>query len=254
MNETDVKYLAGMLDADGSISFNFIRNKYLSLRVVVVSTESTDFKGRMIKSLPFGVIVKTTPNNTKWALRRDWVLTKSADLEKVLPRVTKHMVTKGKHFKRVYDTWREYKGRALTEKEIEFLRKFIKESRKYSGPVKAKKHPTWAWVAGILDGDGCYFNKYYPNKSYRMMQVTLTHHKDDRVSLDLMKKAFGGRIVAKSGNPKVLIWIRNLGFSETTFSLKFLRRVLRYSRCKRHKIEKIIHMHSQRLSDSDPTG
>src|SRR5690606_38752957 len=135
------------------------------------------------------------------------------------------------------------------------LKEFALESRKNTGPLKPKKHPTWAWVAGYLDGDGCYYMRQRKKNwgvSTELLVQVLAHHLD-KVSLDLLHKAFGGRLYKSVGkNDQCYTWTRNLGNSDKSFAIHFLRKVLRHSQLKKHKIEKLLHFHLQRLNDITP--
>lgn len=256
MTETWFKYMAGLLDADGSLSFQFARTKDgnygVYLRLVLVAAESVDRNGKLINSLPFGSVVRTTLDNG-WAPRNDWVVTKRAELEMILPRIMKHMVIKGRHWKWMYDVWVENRGKTVDENGCERLRLASKASRADANPIAAKKHPTWAWVAGYIDGDGSFVNKYDNRKKYQCMRVNVTAHKNDRVGLDLLCKAFGGSISEVKGT-NILRWWRGLGYRDSSFATHFLHKLVRHSKLKKYTIEQILSNHSQRLSVNTPKG
>ena len=253
MNESWFKYMAGLLDADGSLSFQFAKTKEgfgVYLRLVLVAAESVDREGKFIKSLPFGSVV-TTPHE-KWATRNDWVVTKRNELELLLPRIMKHMVIKGAHWQRMYDRWVALRGQKISEQDCVVLKQFSKDSREHAGPIKAKNHPTWAWIAGYLDGDGSYVNKYDHKKKYTRMIVNATAHKNDRISLDLLYKAFGGTISEVKGT-NILRWQRGLGYNNHQFAVSFLQKIVKHSQLKKYKIEQILYNHSQRLNVNTST-
>ena len=55
----------------------------------------------------------------------------------------------------------------------EYLKVESKKSRSNAGPIKDKKHPTWAWVSGYLDGDGHYSKRYDKNpQKTTLMRIT----------------------------------------------------------------------------------
>ena len=256
MTESWFKYMAGLLDADGSLTFQFAKtttgNYGIYLRMVLVAAESIDREGKFIKSLPYGTVIHTEPKG-EWAARNDWVVTKRTDLELLLPRIIKHMVIKGRHWDWMFNVWRQHRGQTVDETYCERLKIACKDSRSEAGPLRAKKHPTWAWVAGYVDGDGSLVNKYDEQKHYQCMRVNVTAHKNDRVGLDLLQKAFGGTI-SEVKNTNVLRWWRNLGYKDASFATHFLRKLVRHSQLKKHSIEQILSNHSQRLSVNTPTG
>lgn len=243
MTETEVKYLAGLIDADGSISFEFSNNKvYLALSLI--SADSIDQHG-FIKALPTltgaGTVCEKERKVDTWANVSVWKVLKAKDIEMLLPRLIKHMVIKGKHFQRMLDKWQEYRTQSLSAIVIEQLKLFAKISRTDAGPVKPKKHPTWAWVAGYLDGDGSYIFKKPPSQKNPRMLVQATAHENDKISLELLYKAFGGTLNNRGNScPHIWDWKHSLGKSNVSFAKHFLTKVHRHSRLKKHKIEQLL--------------
>ena len=86
------------------------------------------------------------------------------------------------------------------------------------------------------------------------MYVGATVHKNDESILHWVRQAFGGEIYEHSKNAKAMRWRRSLAFKHTSFALDFLPRIAKHSRLKRHKIDKLIHIHSQRLSTRRATA
>lgn len=246
MTETEVKYLAGLLDADGSIGFEFTKNRpYLSIKLT--AADSIDTK-QYVQTLPertgYGTSCKKERKNQNWSPVSVWTVSKRQDLEMLIPRLVKHLVIKGKHFSRMLDKWQEFRGRTLSDIEVEQLKQYCKASRLDSGPLKPKKHPTWAWVAGYLDGDGSYIFKKPPSQKFPKLVVRATAHVNDRVGLDLLQKAFGGYIYDRGKAGKhILDWVHPLGKNNKSFALKFLPKVVKHSRLKKHKIEQMIAYH-----------
>lgn len=263
MNESFIKYLAGLLDADGCLTLQLrkstdgARRCYLKLSLYA---ETTIDRHGFIDSLPtitgMGVISKRDDGKQ---LGSTWEVQKIEHLNMILPRLTKHMVIKAKHWKRLHDLFLSLRGTALSERECDALRAASKESRRLdAGPLKPKNHPTWAWVAGFMDGDGHYTYKVkhkYQKGLYD--QVTLrmgaTLHKGDVVALELLQKAFGGQLY---NDGHLVKWHRNLGPSDSSFAVQFLSRVVQHARLKKHKIESILSYHNQlqRLNEHKPTG
>lgn len=247
MKETQVKYLAGLIDADGHIGFDF-NNNSVYLTIELCGAESIDQHG-FIKNLPettgFGRSCRKTRKVKNWAAVWHWKVTKAKDLEMLVPRLVKHLVIKGKHLQRMFSKWQEYRGKKLTELEIEQLKIYKKASRADAGPVKDKKHPTWAWVAGYLDGDGSYIFSHPPSYKRPKILVQATSHENDRVGLDLLFKAFGGRIETRGkAAPHILDWRHSLNIRDRDFAIKFLSKVVQHTQLKKHKIEQILAHHN----------
>lgn len=246
MTETQVKYLAGLIDADGYIGFEFSKNK-VYLRINITAADSID-KQQYVYNLPettgLGTSCKKERKNKDWSPISVWVVGTRKDLDMFIPRLLKHLVIKGKHTKRMYDKWHEYRGKVLSDIEIEQLKTYSKASRADSGSLKSRNHPTWAWVAGYLDGDGSYIYKQPPSQRFPKLVVRATSHINDRIGLDLLHKAFGGHIYDRGKNGKhILDWVHPLGKSNRDFALKFLPKVVKHSKLKKHKIEQMIAFH-----------
>jgi hypothetical protein len=263
VNESLVKYLAGLLDADGSLSFSFKRGQnregrcYIGLQLRLTASDAIDRNG-FVESLPMTTGLGSTSRYGERKQFVAWAVSKRADLEMLLPRLIKHMIIKAQHWQWLLGVWRETRvgSKTCSLKEREILTAASKESRRLrTGPVKPKKHPTWAWLAGYLDGDGWYTYRSGRYKSYRgrtyqqwSLQVGAVAHINDMAVLEFLKQAFGGIIKDHGQSENVMVWHRSLGYQNRSFALRFLPHVAKHSRLKRDKIDAIIHHHRQRLS------
>lgn len=257
--ETDVKYLSGLMDADGSLLFHFSPYKdrwNISLKMVLQQSLSIDREGKFIDWLNtfggFKQFIKIQEEaHPNWSDANRWTVTSNQELNMLVPRLTKHMVVKAKHWQDMLEKYNSVYGKSVTQSEMHELKEFAKTSRKNVGPLKPKKHPTWAWVAGYIDGDGC----YYMRKRKRNwgvsteLLVRVVSHNDDKQSLELLHKAFSGNLKANN-HEDTHYWSRNLGNADRDFALHFLRKMVVHSRLKKHKIERLLHHHLQRLSES----
>lgn len=251
--ETEIKYLAGLLDADGCLGFKFSKSSsgktFLYLVLALSAADSVDRQG-YVKSLGerLGKSVRIKYEKDTFSDAWKWNVQSRRDLNLIIPRVIKHMVIKAKHWKRLFDKFNELKGEDITDK-VQDLKEFSEASRKDSGPLKPKNHPTWAWVAGYIDGDGCYSYKD------RLKRVGVITHKDDLQGIQLLQKAFGGSIYEPREDNTVL-WTHGLGMKHHGFAVRFLSKMVQHSRLKKWKIEQLLNFHNQphRLSDSTPTG
>lgn len=258
MNESLIKYLSGLLDADGSLSFAFKRDLtrndrfFVGLTLHLASSDAVDKHG-FIETLPslcgMGTITRCGNKNQFVS----WRISRRADLEMILPRLIKHMVIKAKHWQWLLDIWRERRENCKTVslKDRDVLSEASKESRRLNhGPLKPKNHPTWAWLAGYLDGDGTYHYRNYIVNGYSQwtMNVSAVAHTNDICVLEFLLKSFGGRIQEQGQSENVKIWIRSVGYQNRSFALRFLPNLAKHSRLKRNKIDAMIHHHRQRLS------
>ena len=237
-----------MLDADGSLSFKFCKTSsgktYLYLVLALTASKKIDRHGYLYslgERLGQTCEIKYNSLNHNDAVK--WNVQSRRDLNLIIPRLIKHMVVKAKHWEYLYTTFCEYKGQDVTGL-IDLLKKSSIESRSKSGPLKPKKHPTWAWVAGYLDGDGCY------SLSKRAVHVGAISHAQDAVALKLLQHAFGGSLYEPREDNSQL-WRRGMGKQNSNFAKHFLNKVHRHSRLKKWKIEQMINFHNQpqRLSE-----
>lgn len=252
MNETLIKYLAGLLDADGSLSFAFKEDTnnpgrhFVGLRLSLAAATTVDTEGFVLE-LP-----NTTNMGTTCIYKEQfvtWYVSKRADLEMLLPRLIKHSVIKAQHWQWLLDTWRNLRqdGATVTTQERDALREASKVSRRVRvGPIKPKNHPTWAWTAGYLDGDGSY--SYRQHHGSWHIRVAACAHVDDASVLQFLHKAFGGNITNHNKDGTNKLWTRSLGTKNSAFAVPFLSKIAKHSRLKKNKILKIIHHHQQRLS------
>jgi hypothetical protein len=265
VNETIFKYLAGLIDSDGTISFDFrneTRNEgwaNLGLKVGIAASDAVDKHG-FVESIPKLIGHGYTSRHGDKNQYVYWFVTSGRDLEMLVPRLLKHMCVKAKHLQRMFEVWREKRGTVLSPEECAALRTWSKQSRYDAGPLKPKNHPSWAWCAGYLDGNGHYMfslaNKGAA-KETRSMRVSACCHKGDVGVLEFLQKAFGGKIRTHPATENAMLWDRNIGLSQKSFALAFLAKVVRFSQFKRHRIEQIIafhHGHHQRLSDQTATA
>lgn len=263
MKEELVKYLAGLLDADGSLSFAFKSDpnrsdhNFVGLVLSLASSDAVDHHG-FIDTLPsltgFGAVNRYGAKNQF----KTWRVTKRADLEMLLPRLVKHMVIKARHWQWLMDQWRDLRRTSCSDAERDALKEGSKRSRvENAGPLKPKNHPTWAWLAGYLDGDGTYACRRHQDPQGRWLQVmnvSAVAHRNDMVSLEFLQRSFGGFIYPQGQSPDVFVWRRSLGLRNRSFAERFLPHVAKHSRMKRHKIDAILSHHRQRLSVPSATA
>lgn len=249
-NETLNKYVAGFVDADGTIAFHFNKTVDGFFRIgLQFGITQIDNRGRGFKLLQFlrdsydvGSITDVKDKNQKY-----WKVSGKNDLEKFLPHVIKHMVIKGKHFQRMLDKRRELSGVNLTQEQVDELRKFAKESRADTGPTRYKKNASPAWLAGYIDGDG------YLRCSDREHWLKIHVQKSDVCSVELIQSTYGGKIY-KTTKENIKEFKLNFGASFYGTATKVLKAIIPHLRLKRHDAEMILYWHKQRLNEKNPTG
>lgn len=263
LNETEIKYLAGLMDADGSLFFQFVPYKDVyNVRLILnlQLSDSSDKDGRYIRQLAdkLGVkaqVIDLTSQNPNWSCAYRLRMTNQATLNMLLPRLIKHMVIKAKHWETLRRIHKNLINKSVSYENKVVIENVQRESRSNVGPLKSKLYPTSAWLAGFLDGDGCYHmrTRSKNGKNYKELLIKVTVHTDDRSVLEFIHNKLGGRYY-ESTNENTYNWVRNLGPKDRSFAVEFLRKMHKHSQLKKHKIEQMLHYHSQRLTDSNPKG
>jgi hypothetical protein len=252
--ETLAKYIAGLTDADGSLSLSAA--KYSdgtfrpSLTFKIVQAESIDKDFKLITSLhektKLGRLNYTEANGNR-ARTCSWCISASNELELFLPRIMKYLIIKGQHFKRSYDWFKDIKGNKYTQQELTWFRQNLKQSRADTGPLKPKNYPSAAWLAGYADGDGCL------HIGARQKLFTVTFHVQDICAIELIQKAFGGNVYHGlwKNNPYVSQYRLSLGGKQllNPSGKNFIKYILPHLQIKRHKAEQLLAMHQQRLNE-----
>lgn len=264
IKETTYKYLAGLSDADSSLSFRFNRNADGSFSAGLVyaltQAESNDPAFRHMTSLHEEVGLgnlfrqdhKTNPQAVNWKSILYWQIGGRGELERFLPHIIKHMCVKGGHYQRLLEVRRKLAGNRLTEEQVNNLRRWAKQSRLETGPVKPKNYPSAAWLAGYVDGDGCLHFRPKKESRYVDMHLSINIWHPDMYGVNLIQRAYGGKLYRQTDTTKT--YYLNLGVSVAATARKFLHRILPHLRFKKHKAELILAQHRQRLSEGTPTG
>jgi hypothetical protein len=242
MNETLVKYLAGLLDADGVLEFTFDDDRRVALRLVLHALGDPAYGDLLLTLSREAGHIESQGRGGGGDVA--WLVTKRSELEKLLPRVVKHMVVKAKHWQFLLDMWRVHRS-ALNapspEVKSALLNTEALSRRERVGPLKPKNHPTWAWLAGYLDGRAGRYGAV-------PMRVEARAHVGDIAVLRFLQNAFGGTIRPHRKSRSTSVWHRSLGPGDRSFARHFLPRVAKHSRVRRHVIDSLIHAHQQRLS------
>lgn len=249
-NETLNKYVAGFVDADGTISFHFNKTVDGFFRIgLQFGIAQIDNRGRGFKLLQdlrdaydVGSVIDIESKNQKY-----WKVAGKNDLEKFLPHIIKHMVIKGKHFQRMLEKRRELSGVNLTQDQVDELRRFAKESRADTGSTRYKKNASPAWLAGYIDGDG------YLRCSGREHWLKIHVQKSDVCSVELIQKTYGGKIY-NTTKENIKEFKLNFGASFYGIATKVLKAIIPHLRLKRHDAEMILYWHKQRLNEKNPKG
>ena len=191
------KYLAGFLDADGSIQVYWrhldrdkktpeIQKPYLCLEF---SQEIKQDEVLYLIQRDYGGAISYRERASGSHLGTLKIFGKPAEL--ILNRIRKFLVIKAAYADTVLSILRE----ALNRKETS---KWLKEERKKDRTV-IQQFPSRKWLAGYIDGDGCLQARVGKGRTSAQPVIEICTIDYDRVGIDLIQKNFGGSINIKNG-------------------------------------------------------
>ncbi len=222
------KYVAGLMDTDGCCGFEFTAgHAYVRMGISQAATVDSDF--RMLRALHkhYGIGHLTYGYQENDVSNCSWRLS-TKDAQKLYGLIGKHMRVKQSHFKNILEHPREGSREELIE--------FSKKSRRESCWLKRPKHLSYAYVAGLIDGDGCYRIR---RKGGSVVSMCVKVAMQEDFILHKLQEDFNGSINHHSEG--MLCWRRGLGKGHIKFSLPFLHKMAQYS-CIENKFLKIDEM------------
>lgn len=195
------KYLAGFIDADG----------HLSVRVRVGATPDLELSiaqnRRFAEPLTqlqemFGGYLRERPNLDAYELSL-----RAGPARQAMERLKKYMVLK-RHQAEDYIDLVDRSAVVKTAAEQKELRDRVKAIRRY-GARRQPNYPSRKWMAGYIDGDGCFAVKVCKKTGYAYPFLTILAAKNYTVGVLLLQKAFGGRIRSVGDNAIWDVWLTN---------------------------------------------
>jgi hypothetical protein len=208
------KYIAGFLDADGSIQIAWrnvdrensnpdLKRAYLSL----------EFSQKADQSRVLDLISKRIGGVVAIDFRGYSLLKVfGSQAEQVLSRICKHLVIK-RHYAKVC---LEIHGKVCNRREM--AARLTEERRQPSLPLP--NFPSRQWLAGYIDGDGSFVG--YANRkdtTVAVVQCQIVASEYDAEGLDIIRKNFGGTMSRVTKMPHLFVW--KLGL-EPSKAKKFL--------------------------------
>ena len=253
LKETEVKYLAGLIDSDGSIGFSVstFEKKDGTVQVIPRITVVQGKAGHAVISHFAGRIgiPVISAGNEKLAIyiqgRRAIAL---------FDRISKYLVVKGVPYKFAVDN-----AGHIAKTEYPELRERLIDARRMGGPVKPINFVSMSWIAGFLDGDGSYTLRQRRTKfgMSNDLNVRVGVTKVEKVhALKLLYKTLGGTIRLTPDKRGYYRWHLSLGKGNRQRAIRFLREMRKRSFVKVAKIEQMLKFHedSHRLNPMAPKG
>ena len=251
------KYVAGLIDSDGSVSLSFkvhSNGRYgIYLALSIDQSASNDSDLQLLRSLrDFYRLGKIyyfdRESNISKSHSAKWLMS-TKDALQMFNRIGKHLLVKGTHFQNLVWIVESLKGISL--RDIDDLREYSECSRKNSRWIKHPKHPSWAWLAGFLDGDGHYRCRIGRVRKYKSGDTAITNelklfvgvHEDDKHIVEFLNHTFKGSL--RQRKDRLYFWQRSLGKNSEKFAIPFLKKMKQYS-ClekKYNTIDKMLTFH-----------
>jgi len=186
------KYIAGFLDSDGSIG--------IAYRYIGKSRDSSKMRTHVMMSFTqltrrddvlfrikevIGGSIQYNDERQATSLK---LLGKKAEM--ALARIQKHLVIKRHYAAVVLDI----AGSIVDRKETTA---FLKVERKRKS-LPLPNYPSRKWMAGYLDGDGCFGVRVPKNRTSAQLTLEASSSDYDSEGIELIQKAFGGSIATAS--------------------------------------------------------
>lgn len=179
----NVKYYAGLFDADGSFDIWPTKREngtyYINIKATLYQKDTVVFD-ELVEE--YGVEVKP-------AKGCNCVTLHGTKAEMFMRAVKNYLVIK----REVVELLLTVKGKVVDD--ISEIRKQIQQAR--SKRSSEKDWPSRRWMAGYIDGDGCLLSSYRKTDGNLEFKLSVVSHVSQMQGLELMQKAFGGIIVTQ---------------------------------------------------------
>lgn len=191
------KYIAGFLDADGSIGVRFHADCVTPQMTISFSqkTEQDEVLQRIHEELGGSLHIATILSGGKPIKVSHLVFGGNPQSQRLLNRIKQFLVVK-RHYA---DVCLDVCSRRIDKEEIPTVREYLKIQRKQRA-LPLPKHPTRGWLAGYIDGDGCISVGciYGPSGNANMI-LHIAASAFDTEGIETIQKQFGGRISEMCG-------------------------------------------------------
>lgn len=204
------KYIAGFLDADGSFGIDFVKKNTGFFPRFNLSFSQETKKDKVLHLIKESINDDGYLDSVKGRVNPQSRLTlQYVKAVMLLSRISKHLVIKRQYAEYLLDYYKSMKG-PYTLDEINVHKKRLKENRKTLVTLM-QNHPTRKWLAGYFDGDGCVAYSYRKKTGCIYISVRITTEPAYIISLELIQKAFGGKIYKENKEEGIYpVWVLHL--------------------------------------------
>lgn len=200
MRSMSDKYIAGFLDADGSIWVDW-KEKKMWLEFIQ-KTSNNGVLERIRETLGCGALLHKSVTNKNGTISEvSRVAISGQRAVDMVCRLKPHLVAK-----------RERADRFLIE--LGYPERV--------GKTSIPNHPSRAWLAGIFDGDGCLYAGFGPSRTRTAsVKASIDGCTDETKGLELAQKGFGG-VIETRGSGKQIRWTLRLDASKAINFLSYI--------------------------------
>uniref|UniRef100_A0A6H1ZUS4 Putative homing endonuclease n=1 Tax=viral metagenome TaxID=1070528 RepID=A0A6H1ZUS4_9ZZZZ len=176
------KYLAGFLDSDGSVWMQYTKEGWKpSICMLFSQKTSQDEVLSLIQEDYGGTLKQQTIKGVQYSSLG--IYSKAA--VGILNRIKKYLVIKRHYVEACLEVERQRTD------SIEKTKAYLKEQRKVRS-LPLPNFPSRKWLAGYLDGDGCFHGRVTGRYGSASIQLHVAASNYDTEGLEIIHKAFGG--------------------------------------------------------------
>jgi len=188
----DMKYFAGLFDADGSFTAEPRKLKdggyTLQLRATLYQLDKADVIREFAEY--WGATIQQHPNGTlNVSIRCNKAL-------RFMEQVKKHLIVK----RPLVEYLIGLQGEKVNKTVWKIVKAEIKKLR--SNEISGKTYPSRRWVAGYVDGDGCFVCNYRKKDGNVSVTLVVSSIETASAGIKLLHKFFGGKIYTSLQNGK----------------------------------------------------
>lgn len=219
------KYLAGLVDADGTFGVRFFRRREGDFRpACFFEVAQAPKKDQVLYALQesFGGSVSRRNGMTDFGGEpgSSWSLPHT-EAKKILARIEKFLVVKRGRVP-LYLKYLNEVSRVPADLLPAHQRQ-LRTALAVQYPLP--NYPARKWLAGYFDGDGCFASRVVQRTGFSYLSARITAHKDADAGVQLLHKAFGG-IVNYSKGEHLPCWVLHLPPSKAKQFIEFFAKHL----------------------------
>lgn len=196
MSSLGEKYIAGFLDADGSIGISWRGGKYKPQLTLSFSQKTSQDEVLHLIQKDLGGMIRTKMVG-KTCYSELCLRDKPAVM--ALNRIKKYLVVK----RRYADVCLQHVEAGVPREDWKDLAKQLKVERRVRS-LPLPKHPTRKWLAGYFDGDGCVYGNSAKGRGKAIIELSIASSDYDTEGLEIIHKVFGGGIYQQKNG--IRIW------------------------------------------------